>query len=118
MSKLINKEIVLKLIDEVWNKGNLNAVDELVSPQYTIKNDPGDALEFKTLDLSVFMQRVSYTRNAFPDLPFIMFLAAKSRSLAGFRSPECADTARCMHRNKRKGVRSGHHLSRNTTYLF
>jgi steroid delta-isomerase-like uncharacterized protein len=70
MSQLTNKEIVLKLIDEIWNKGNLDTVDELVCPQYVIKNDPGDAYEFQTLDLSAFKQRVKFTRDAFPDVQF------------------------------------------------
>lgn len=64
------KEMVLKLIDEVWNEGNLAAVDELISPQYVIKNDPWDDLEHQTLDLAAFKQRVIYTRNTFPDLHF------------------------------------------------
>lgn len=70
MPKITPKEIVLKLIDEVWNKGNLEVVDELVCPKYEIKNDPGDVYEFKTLDLSTFKQRVKYTRDAFPDVHF------------------------------------------------
>lgn len=70
MSRITPKEIILKLIDEVWNKGNLDVVDELVCPKYEIKNDPGDAYEFKTLNLSTFKQRVKFTRDAFPDVQF------------------------------------------------
>jgi steroid delta-isomerase-like uncharacterized protein len=70
MSNIMPKDLVLKLIEEVWNKGNLEIVDELIAPQYVIQNDPGDAYEFKTLDLSAFKQRVKFTRDAFPDVQF------------------------------------------------
>lgn len=72
MSNTTPKELVLKLVNEVWDKGNLMMVDELISPQYTIKNDPGDAFELKTIDLTMFKQRVSNIRNAFPDLQFVI----------------------------------------------
>jgi steroid delta-isomerase-like uncharacterized protein len=70
MSNQKNKEILIKFIDEVWNKGNLEVVDELVAPQYVIRHDPGDPWETKTIDLATFKQRVIYSRNVFPDLQF------------------------------------------------
>lgn len=68
--KQTNKDILFKLIDEVWNKGNFDRLDDLISPNYVIRNDPGDACEFMTLDLSAFKQRVDKSRAVFPDLHF------------------------------------------------
>lgn len=65
-----NKEAVVKLIDEVWSKGNLQIVDQLIAPQYTIRHDPGDQWEGKTLDLATFKERVKMSRHVFPDQKF------------------------------------------------
>ncbi len=70
MNKDANKENLNRLIEQVWNNGKLNAVDELVAPTYTIHHDPGDPWEGKTLDRDQYKQRVLYSRNAFPDLNF------------------------------------------------
>lgn len=35
-----NKALVRRFYDEVWNKGNLNAVDELFAPDYVVVNRP------------------------------------------------------------------------------
>lgn len=67
---LKNKEILIKLINEVWNKGNFSIIDELVSPEYFIKHDPGDPGETKILDLETFRKRVMLARNTFEDLQF------------------------------------------------
>jgi steroid delta-isomerase-like uncharacterized protein len=48
----------------------MRVIDTYVSPQYTIKHDPGDAWDGQTLDRTTFQQRVLYSRNAFPDLNF------------------------------------------------
>jgi steroid delta-isomerase-like uncharacterized protein len=58
------------LLEQVWNKGNLDLVDELIAPQYTIHHDPGDPWEGQSLDHAAFKERVLYSRNAFPDLHF------------------------------------------------
>jgi len=58
------------LLEQVWNKGNLDLVDELIAPQYTIHHDPGDPWDGQSLDHAAFKERVLYSRNAFPDLHF------------------------------------------------
>lgn len=65
-----NKEAVLKLIEEVWSKGNLQIIDQLIAVQYTIRHDPGDPWEGKTLDLTTFKERVKLSRHVFPDQTF------------------------------------------------
>jgi predicted ester cyclase len=64
------KEAVKKLIDEVWSQGNLEIVDQLIAPHYTIKHDPGDPWEGKTLDIKTFKERVQMSRHVFPDQKF------------------------------------------------
>lgn len=65
-----NKEAVIKLLDEVWSKGSLEIVDQLIAPQYEIKQDPGDQWEGKTLDLAAYKERVRQSRSVFPDQTF------------------------------------------------
>ena len=81
MGKKANKEALNKLIEQVWNQGKLDLVDELVAPQYTILHDPGDPWEGQTLDREGYKQRVLYSRNAFPDLCFNIneFVATENR---------------------------------------
>jgi predicted ester cyclase len=65
-----NKEAVIRLIEQVWSKGNLEIVDQLIAPQYTIRYDPGDQWEGKTLDLATYKERVKMSRHVFPDQQF------------------------------------------------
>lgn len=70
MSTQKNKEAVVRLIEEVWSKGNLQTVDQLIAPQYMIRHDPGDQWEEKTIDLATFKDRVKMSRSVFPDQRF------------------------------------------------
>ena len=65
-----HKEAVMRLINEVWSEGNLQIVDQLIAPQYTIRHDPGDPWDGKTLDLATFKKRVMSSRYVFPDQKF------------------------------------------------
>lgn len=65
-----NKEAVINLIDEVWSKGNFQIVDRLIAPKYTIRHDPGDKWENKTIDLVTYKARVKMSRDVFPDQKF------------------------------------------------
>src|SRR5439155_1566216 len=71
MSTEDNKTIVRRFIEEVWNKGNVAAVDELMAPNCV------EHLDFPTnvpvpakfqLSLEELKQFVSQFRSAFPDL--------------------------------------------------
>ena len=70
MSAQEKKQAVVLLLDEVWSKGNLQIADQLISPQYTIRHDPGDQWEGKTLDLATFKERVKSSHHVFPDQKF------------------------------------------------
>jgi steroid delta-isomerase-like uncharacterized protein len=65
-----NKEVVIRLIDEVWSKGKLDMVDELVAPQYTLRHDPGDPWNGKTLDIDTYKERVNHSRTIISDQQF------------------------------------------------
>jgi len=64
------KTILTLFMDQVWNKGDTDQVADFVAPQYEIRSDPGDPWEGQVLDHNTFKERVSYSRNAFPDLHF------------------------------------------------
>lgn len=59
-----------KFMQEVWNAGQFDQLDKYVAREYTILDDPGDPWNQQMLDHSAFIQRVMYSRNAFPDLRF------------------------------------------------
>ncbi len=65
-----NKEVIRRYFDEVWSKGNLQAVDELLDPGYTLRvlyHNPGrpDVLATGTEGIK---RSVPMYRKAFPDL--------------------------------------------------
>ena len=57
-------------IREVWNAGDFSNLDRYLAPAYTVRNDPGDPWDGRTLDRDTFRTRVAYARDAFPDLRF------------------------------------------------
>ncbi len=60
-----NKAIVRRLIEEVWNKGNLSLVDELFAPNY--EHHDASTPDFGRGPESE-KKRVTLYRNAFPDV--------------------------------------------------
>lgn len=65
-----NKEVVLLLIDQIWNKGDFENLDQLIAPEYTIRHDPGDPWEGQTIDPATFKERVLISRSVLPDQKF------------------------------------------------
>lgn len=57
-----NKAAVRRYLDEAWNKGNLDIIDELMAPSYA-RYTPGGKL-----DREGQKQRIAGFRRAFPDL--------------------------------------------------
>jgi ketosteroid isomerase-like protein len=55
---------------EMWNKGNLDVVEEIIAPEYVIYSDPGDPYEKQTLDHETYKKRILETRTATPDIQF------------------------------------------------
>lgn len=60
-----NEAVVRRLIDEVWNGGRVEALEELVSPEY-VRHDP--ALPQTAHGPSGLADNVRLYREAFPDL--------------------------------------------------
>jgi len=61
-----NETIVRRLIDEAWNQGKIEVVDELLSPNYFLHVDaPGP------YDREGYKQAVSMYRNALTDFRFV-----------------------------------------------
>lgn len=58
-----NKQLVRRMIDEVWNKGNYEVINELVDPNYE-GHDP----MLGALKREGFREAVKAYRTAFPDL--------------------------------------------------
>jgi steroid delta-isomerase-like uncharacterized protein len=62
MSVRINKKTIQRIIDEGWNRGNLEVLDELISPDFVnhTASEPRGSRE-------AFKQRIQAIRIAFPD---------------------------------------------------
>jgi steroid delta-isomerase-like uncharacterized protein len=60
-----NKQITRRLIEDVWSKGRVELIDELVDPNFEAK-DP----LLGTLDRDGLREAVKGYRSAFPDLKF------------------------------------------------
>jgi steroid delta-isomerase-like uncharacterized protein len=58
-----NKAIVKRIVQEIWNGGNLDLADELIAPDY-IDNVSGDG---SAVGPNGFKEAVSGVRDAFPD---------------------------------------------------
>src|SRR5512139_1481926 len=67
MSVEQNKATERRLYDEVWNKGNMSIVPELVSPEYLYRGPSGDFKGPKG-----FAAMVTGQRTAMPDLHYMI----------------------------------------------
>ncbi|HET7479523.1 MAG TPA: ester cyclase [Rubrobacteraceae bacterium] len=65
MSAEENKAIVRRVIEECFNQGNLDVIDELIAPDY-VDHDP--AMPEEVRGPEGFRQFVSMYRSAFPDI--------------------------------------------------
>jgi SnoaL-like polyketide cyclase len=73
MSTEDNKAIARRLYEEVWNTGNVAAVDELIAPTIVLHYDyPADIAQpaENQLGLEQIKHFVSHLRTTFPRLPF------------------------------------------------
>ena len=79
------KSTLQAFMDTVWNSGDFSHLADTVSERYTIKHDPGDAWDGQTIDRDTFVERVMYSRNAFPDLKFdIQDMLAEGNRVVAF----------------------------------
>jgi predicted ester cyclase len=102
MSTEDNKAIARRLYEEVWNKGNVSAVDELIDPNYVghfdypadipvpAENQPG---------LEAIKHFVSQLRTTFPDYHFTVELQVAEGNLVVTRG-----TARGTHQGPYWGL--------------
>jgi predicted ester cyclase len=102
MSTEENKAIARRLYVEVWNKGNVAAVDELIAPNYVDHfhypaNVPVPA-EYQ-LSLEQIKQFVSQFRTTFPDFQYTVELQVAEGDLVVTRL-----TARGMHTGEYRGL--------------
>ena len=58
-----NKALVRNALEEAWNKGNLDVIDEHLSPDYVHHNPPAGVPN----DREGYKQAVTMLRTAFPD---------------------------------------------------
>jgi predicted ester cyclase len=65
-----NEETLRRFLDEVWNRGKVEACADFLAPAYTIRHDPGDPWDGQTLDLRGFQERLTQSRQPFPDQRF------------------------------------------------
>ena len=64
MSAEENKAIVRRVFEEVWNKGNLDIIDELVASDF-VRHDPASPEEIRGREgIKPFIEMYQY---AFPD---------------------------------------------------
>jgi predicted ester cyclase len=96
-----NKAIVRRMYEEVWNKGNVAAVDELFAPNYV------EHFEFPTntpvpaawqLSHEDFKQFVSQWRTTFPDFQYTIELQVAEGDLVVTRG-----IARGTHKGEYRG---------------
>ena len=62
--------VLVRFMHQVWNAGDVEAVDDFLADRYTIHDDPGDPWEGRTLSREEFKQRLVTSRAPFPDLHF------------------------------------------------
>ena len=66
MSVEKNKENIRRHVDEIWHKGNIEAVDELIHPNYVLRIFDGDDITGQ----DGFKQLATNQRASTPDLHF------------------------------------------------
>ena len=65
MSVEENKKSTYRIFEEIWNKGDLSVIPELISPDYVGNNVPQ-----KITGLDGFEKMITDTRTAIPDIHF------------------------------------------------
>jgi steroid delta-isomerase-like uncharacterized protein len=58
------RNLIVEAWAAAWDKGEVDALDRLLSPDYRRKNSPAD----EGMDLAAFKASILTTRSAFPDL--------------------------------------------------
>jgi steroid delta-isomerase-like uncharacterized protein len=64
------KKILTRFLDEVWNKGEVDAAGKYLAASYVVRHDPGDSWHGKTLTLDTYKERLKAALAPFPDQHF------------------------------------------------
>src|SRR5215472_5020834 len=64
------KALLTELLERVWNTGDVWACDRFIAESYTLRHDPGDPWDGRTLDLAGYKERLAISRAPFPDQRF------------------------------------------------
>lgn len=68
---LTTRQALLRdFLDSVWSNGDMEACDRFVAQSYTIRHDPGDPWDGRTLTPEEFKERARLSRAPFPDQRF------------------------------------------------
>jgi len=95
MSTEENKAILRRIIAEIWNKGNLAVVDEVMAPNYVSHGDGGQEIKGP----EGFKQMITMARTAFPDFHMtIEDIVAEGDKVA------CRFTCRGTHKGEIIGI--------------
>ena len=66
------KKLLASFIEEVWSQGRIEACDDFIGETYTVRHDPGDPWDGRTLNREIFKERVRTSRGPFPDQRFTL----------------------------------------------
>lgn len=72
MNAAEKKAFVAAFLDIVWTRGDVSEVERFLAPRYTIRSDPGDPWDGRTLTREEFAERLTISRAPFPDQVFIV----------------------------------------------
>ena len=72
MNTAEKKAFVAAFLDIVWTRGDVSEVERFLAPRYTIRSDPGDPWDGRTLTREEFAERLTISRAPFPDQVFIV----------------------------------------------
>src|SRR5947209_4669559 len=64
------KAQLTEFLAHVWNTGDAAACDRFIAPSYTLRHDPGDPWDGRTLDLAGYKERLAISRAPFADQCF------------------------------------------------
>lgn len=64
------KAHVSAFFDEIWNRRDLTRLERYLAPHYTIRSDPGDPWDGRTLTRAEFADRLTISCAPFPDQKF------------------------------------------------
>lgn len=62
--------LLSRFIEDVWNRGEVEAAGRYVAPRYTVRHDPGDPWDGRELDVEGYKERLRVCLAPCPDQRF------------------------------------------------